>query len=87
MKSEYKSPDPNVRLITVFTTEDPGLVAIVKSVLDETGIDYSVRGETLRNVLGWGMPGVYGVGPAQFQVREEDAAEAIRILSLLEEKG
>jgi hypothetical protein len=27
------------------------------------------------------MPGVYGVGPAEFQVREEDAADAATLLS------
>lgn len=87
MESTDKSPDPNIRLTTVFTTADPGLVAIVKSVLEEAGIDHFVRGETLRNVMGWGGPGVYGVGPAEFQVREEDAAHATAILSLLKEEG
>ena len=74
-------PDPNIRLVTIFTTTDPGLVGVVKSLLDEAGIEYSVNGETLRNVLGWGTPGVYGVGPPEFQVREEDAAEAAALLS------
>jgi hypothetical protein len=73
--------DPNIRLVTVFTTTDPGLVGVVRSLLDEAGIEYAVKGETLRNVLGWGMPGVYGVGPAEFQVREEDAADAATLLS------
>jgi len=74
-------PDPNIRLVTVFTTTDPGLVGVVRSLLDEAGIEYSVKGETLRNVLGWGTPGVYGVGPAEFQVRDEDAAEAAALLA------
>ena len=47
VESTEKSPDPNIRLTTVFTTADPGLVAIVKSVLEEAGIDHFVRGETL----------------------------------------
>lgn len=76
-------PDPNIRLVTVFTTTDPGLVGIVKSVLEAAGIDHFVRGETLRNVIGWGTPGVYGVGPAEFQVREQDAADASALLAPL----
>jgi hypothetical protein len=84
-QQNWREADPNIRLTTVFRTADFGLVAIVKSVLENAGIDYFVRGETLRNVLGWGVPGVYGVGPAEFQVREEDAAQAMIILSQLNE--
>jgi hypothetical protein len=76
-------PDPDIRLVTVFATDDPGLVAIVKSLLDEAGIDHFVPGETLRNVMGWGTPGPFGLGSAEFQVREEDADRATELLSQL----
>jgi len=76
-------PDPSIRLVTIFHATDPGLVAIVKSLLDEAGIDHFVRGETLRNGMGWGTPGAFGVGPAEFQVREQDAARATALLSRL----
>ncbi len=85
--ADQSGPEPNIRLVTVFETEDAGLVAVVKSLLEDEGIEYVVRGETLRNVFGWGLPGVYGVGPAAFQVREEDAARATALLSRLADEN
>ena len=79
-------PDPNIRLDAVFKTEDYALVAIAKSILEDARIDYSVAGETLRNVFGWGLPGVYGVGPAVFLVGEEDAERARELLAPLAQR-
>lgn len=77
------SPDPTIRLVPVFETEDYGVAAVAKSLLDDAGIDYSVSGEILRNFVGWGSPGVYGVRPAVFVVREEDAARTRELLAQL----
>jgi hypothetical protein len=78
------SPDPDIRVVTVFRTSDPALIAVVKSVLDEAGIDYFVSGETIRNVMGWGSLAAAGAGEADFQVREEDAASTTQLLARLE---
>jgi hypothetical protein len=84
MEAHDREPDPSIRLVTVFRTEDPGLVGLAKSILDDAGIDYYVAGETMRNVFGWGLPGAHGVGPAEFSVREEDGSRAREILADLE---
>jgi hypothetical protein len=76
--------DPDVELVPVLRTGDPGLVAVVKSILDASGIAYFVRGETLRNVMGWGGINA-GVGEAEFQVRAADAPDALRLLAQLEQ--
>jgi hypothetical protein len=81
MAARFK-PGPDIRLVTVLSTSDPGLVAIVKSLLDDAGLDYFVRGDALHNVIGWG-----GFNPAlsdaEFQVREEDAEAATTLLARL----
>jgi hypothetical protein len=43
-------------LITVLRTSVVGTVAVAKSLLDDAGIDYFVRGETLRTYEGWDGP-------------------------------
>jgi hypothetical protein len=52
VETDNPAPDPHIRLVTVFETSDVGVVAIAKSVLEEADIDYTVQGESLRNVLG-----------------------------------
>ena len=77
-------PDPNIQLVTVFRTSDPGLVGLVKSILQNAGIDHFLRGETLGNVRGWGGIGAFD-GPAEFQVRQSDASSASQLLAKLGE--
>jgi hypothetical protein len=80
------APDPNIRLVTIFRTADPGLLAVVKSLFDEAGIDHFVRSESLRNVIGWGGAGVFAAfEEAEFQVREQDARRASALLARLNE--
>ncbi len=71
-------PDPNIQLVTVFQTSDPGLAGVVKSILESAGIDHSVKGETLSNMRGWGGP-----NQVEFQVREPDAQSAALLLAKL----
>jgi hypothetical protein len=87
MTRHRPAPDPDIRLVTVLRSNDGGLVAVAKSLLEDAGIDYVVRGETLRNVMGWGGPGVFNnaIGEAEFQVREDDAPDASRLLARLEQ--
>ena len=54
--------------------------------IDDADIDYFVRGETIRNVTGWGLWGFNGaLGEAEFQVREADAPAASRLLARLDQ--
>ena len=82
MERPESAPDPNIKLVTVFETGDPGLMAVVRSILDEAGIEHTVQGESARDVMGWGSMSPPGATP-QFQVREEDAAEAVALLRRL----
>lgn len=75
-------PTPDAKLVAVFATGDPGLIAIAHSLLDGEQIDYFVRGEGLQDLFGWGrLTGhSYAMGPAEFWVREEDAENARTLL-------
>jgi hypothetical protein len=77
------TPDPDIKLVTVLSTGDVGLMAIAKSMLDSANIDYSVRGEALRNVMGWSGSLNSALGEAELQVREDDAPNASRLLTQL----
>jgi hypothetical protein len=76
-------PDPAITLTTVLCTGDPALVAMAKSLLEDEGIEYLVRGEGLQDLFGWGRLGAgYNIltGPAEFAVRSADAERARRLL-------
>ncbi len=60
-------------LVTVFSSRDPGLVAVAKSLLQSAGILFSVRGEMLQNLPVF--------SPAELQVLTTDADDARRILA------
>jgi hypothetical protein len=60
--------------VTVLATRDPGLVAVAKSLLDASDIDYVAKGENLQNVPPF-SPWV------EIQVRAEDVAEAKALLA------
>jgi hypothetical protein len=60
--------------VTVFTTRDPGLLALAKSLLESAGIEHNASGEFLQNIPGqlvW----------IELQVPAENAAEAQEILA------
>jgi hypothetical protein len=78
------APEPT--LVSVLRTEDPGLVPLAKSMLDQEGIEHLVRGEDVQDPFGarLGVAG-YGKGPVEFWVREEDAERASRLLAGLTE--
>ena len=60
-------------LVTAFSSRDPGLVAVAKSLLQSADIRFSVRGELLQNP--------FAFGPVELQVLATDAADARRILA------
>ena len=75
--------DPAIALTTVLATGDPALIAIAKSLLDDEGIEYLLRGEGLQDLFGWGRVGAgYNIltGPAEFVVRTDDAERARELL-------
>jgi hypothetical protein len=70
-------------LVSVLVTPDAGIIAVAKSLLEGEGIDYFVRGDGLQDLFGFGRITVFNplVGPADFVVREEDAARARELLN------
>jgi hypothetical protein len=84
-------PDPPeyVEFVTVLTTGNPAILAVAKSLLDNAGIAYFAKGETVQSWVG----GTFGTGfnvitgPAELQVDEEDADEAKEILNHIGENA
>ena len=67
--------------VTVFRTNDPGLLAVAQSLLEEADIDFNIAGEALLHLF----PGS-GVGTdmtPSIQVPAEDADEARELLKAL----
>ena len=77
----------NVPLVSVFETGNPSLVALAKSLLESAHIEFVTRGEALQDLFGLGrlfsnfnpLP-----GPVVFEVKQEDAADAVGLLADLE---
>jgi hypothetical protein len=75
-------PTPEVELVPVLATGDPGVIAFAKSLLEAEEIDYFVRGDGLQDLFGLGrMTGFnFATGPAEFLVRSDDADRARELL-------
>ena len=72
----------DIELVRVYATTEMARYAFVKSLLDGEGIDYLVKNETLKNVLGWAPTGWIDRWPAEFWVHAEDEK---RVRALLRE--
>lgn len=75
-------------LVTVFTTGHDGVIAVVKSILDEAKIRYLAKGEGVQDLFGVGVLGTGFnpiTGPVEFQVLEEDAEYARELLKDVKE--
>jgi putative signal transducing protein len=83
-KRERLSHD--AKLVRVFATSEMARCAFVKSLLDRERIDYFVKNETKKNVLGWAPTGWIDLWPAEFWVRSEDAERARALLRDLDEQ-
>ena len=73
-------------LITVFTSGDLGVLAIAKSILESSEIQYSVKNEIFQSILGVGIQGgMFGnKGTAsQIQVMPKDVEVAKELLAEL----
>jgi hypothetical protein len=67
--------------VTVFKTNNPAVLAVAQSLLEEAGIDFNVAGEALLNLFPGGAVGS-DVTP-QIQVPAESADEARELLKEL----
>ncbi|MBC8385551.1 MAG: DUF2007 domain-containing protein [Candidatus Cloacimonetes bacterium] len=80
-----------VEFVTVFTTGDPMLIALAKSLLEEANINYFVKNENAQDLFGLGRLGTgfnLIVGEPEIIVSNEDREEADLILKeLLDENN
>ena len=77
------STEDKEKLVTVFTTGHEGVVALVKSILDEAQIEFVAKGEGIQDLFGVGIIGTgFNVitGPIEFQVLEDNAEYAKELL-------
>jgi hypothetical protein len=78
---------PNIELVKVWEGGNPALLAVIESVLEDAGIEYSTTSENLQDLFAWGRVGSgfnYLIGPVKFFVRAEDESEARTLLDQLE---
>ncbi len=71
-----------VQLVKIFESADPGLTAIIKSILDDASIEYHVTGDNMQSILGAKFEFAFGadIGNVVFMVREEDVSTATELL-------
>jgi hypothetical protein len=69
-----RPPVPETELVSVLRTEDPGLIPLAKSLLDEEGIEYLAKGEDLQD------PFAIRHDAVEFWVQDDDAARARTLL-------
>ncbi len=83
-----QEPSPAVpEFAMVISTGDAALIPLIKSLLENAGIEFTAKGEGLQHLFAWGHLGSSHslVGPAEFWVRAEDEEEARELLSQLED--
>jgi hypothetical protein len=77
----------HLELVTVFKTGDPGLIALVKSILRSAEIPFTTKGEGIQDLTGLGRLGSgynLAFGPVELQVNSADAEDARALLEDLE---
>ena len=73
-----KDAHADPRLVSVFESSDPSLVAVVQSLLDDADIPYEIRNPRAHGVLGTDG---FSMNPTRFFVRGDDAEEARELLA------
>lgn len=75
---EGENPQDNENLVTVYTTSNHAIIAVIKSILDEAGIQYYAKGDNTQ--------AVYAINafPVEFQVMPENEAYARELLKDVE---
>jgi hypothetical protein len=76
-------PDPKIE--TVYVTEDPALVVMAKSLLEDAKIEYYTKGDEIQDLFGVGRLGGLNIlcGPVEFVVAAKDAPTARELLAHL----
>jgi len=71
--------EENATFVPILSTKSMGDIAIIKSLLDEQGIEYFIQGENMLHVLG-------SIDTAILNVKEEQAEEVKELLKDFEPK-
>lgn len=81
-KRKQETSREDLDLVQVFSTQDPGLVALAKSLLDDAGIPSMVRNEGLQDLFGIGRLTFNPVsGDVDFYVNIEDQEAALKLMA------
>ncbi len=72
-------PKPDLELVTVLATGNPALIAVAKSLLEDSGIEYLTQNEGFHDLFPVNRFRIH------FQVRPEDEEEAAALLADLVE--
>src|SRR5262245_15758373 len=75
------------KFITILATGDRGQIAFAKSLLDDAGIPYVVKGEGVQDLFGMGRLGAsynFITGPAEIQVHVNYEDEARELLDKID---
>jgi hypothetical protein len=75
--SEHDDSGP----VTVFRTNDPGLLAVAQSLLQDADIEFFVAGQAVSSLYPGGATGPYGV--PEIRVSAQNADEARDLLKEL----
>jgi predicted amino acid-binding ACT domain protein len=76
-ESEPEEEENTEELVTVFSTDHPGIIAVVRSILDEAGIQYLVKGD--------GLQTLFALGTVVFQVTPDNVEMARELLADVKE--
>jgi hypothetical protein len=71
--------DSEEQLVRIFATNNPALITVFKSLLDDAQIDYLAKGANIQDLF------VGAIGAVQFFVNASDAEEARAIVTTLDQ--
>jgi hypothetical protein len=76
-------------LVAIYQAIDEVHVLLVRSLLEDAGIEFFARNERLQDLFGYGRVGGYNfiVGPVTFEVLESEAEAAREVLCALDESN
>ena len=83
MEEEKKKPGghPDEKLVAVWSGSNPAVVTVIRSLLQDAGISYSIKGADFEDVFGSMVS-----GPVDFLVRIEDEEDARALLEKIEQE-
>ena len=80
-KKKRSAGHPDEKLVTVWSGSNPAVVTVIRSLLEDAGISYSIKGADFEDVFG-----SMASGPVDFLVRIEDEADARALLADIEKE-